>query len=174
MDAKVKVVVMLRNPKDTLVSFYHFYKVNRAFGPFTGTWDDFFEIVKKKQLIYGDWFEHTLAWWKLRNEPNVLILKYEDMKMDPVGNIKELARFMDRELTGRELDTIVQATSFDAMKKNTSVNYTKSEFMTKGSTFMRKGSIGDWKNHFTVAQNAYFDTWYDAEMKGSGLDFTFE
>jgi hypothetical protein len=174
MENKAKVVVMFRNPKDTLVSFYHFYKALRALGPYTGTWNEFFEIIKNKQLIYGDWFEYTLAWWKLRNEPNVLILKYEEMKLNPVCNIKKLANFMDRELTQTQLDAIVQATSFNAMKDNSSVNYTDNAFMTKGTTFMRKGVIGDWKNHFTVAQNTYFDAWYEEEMKGSGLDFIFE
>ena len=40
--------------------------------------------------------------------------------------------------------------------------------------FMRKGVVGDWKNHFTEEQSAMFDALYSEKMKGSGLDFDFE
>lgn len=172
---KVKVVMMMRNPKDTLVSFYHFYKVNKAFGCYQGSWDDFFELIRHKQLIYGDWFDYTLGWWAMRHHPNVLILKYEDMKVDPAGNIAKLGQFMGKNLSPEEVSKIVEATSFDSMKANPSVSYQgRDDFLTKGTTFMRKGSIGDWKNYFTASQNAYFDALYEEKMAGTGLDFIFD
>ena len=38
---------------------------------------------------------------------------------------------------------------------------------------MRKGVVGDWRNHLTPEQNAEFDAIYAEEMKSSGLDFDF-
>ena len=172
LDNRVKAVVVMRNPKDVLVSFYHFYKSYHMFGPFPGTWNEFFELAKNKQLIYGDWFDHILAWWAFRSRPNVFFLKYEDLKMHPRENVAKLAQFMNRDLTEDELTKIVEATSFNTMKKNPSVNYLKTE--DKRNNFIRKGAIGGWKNYFTVAQNEYFDDRYEIKMKGSGLEFTFE
>lgn len=31
-------------------------------------------------VYYGPWFDHVLSWWKHKDDPDVLILKYEDMK----------------------------------------------------------------------------------------------
>ena len=32
------------------------------------------------KVYYNLWSDHVLGWWKHRNEPNVLFLKYEDLK----------------------------------------------------------------------------------------------
>ncbi len=36
------------------------------------------------------------------------------------------------------------------------------------------GTVGDWRNYFTVAQNEMFDREYNDKMKGTGLNFDFE
>ncbi|ELU02635.1 hypothetical protein CAPTEDRAFT_199607 [Capitella teleta] len=170
----LKVVVTLRNPKDTLVSFYHFYKTNMAFGNFQGEWNDFFEIIRKGELIYGDWFDFTLGWWSLRNEANVLVLKYEEMKRNPALNVQKMADFCGKEISQEQLELIVDSTSFVKMQKNASVNYADEAFMKKGETFMRKGKTGGWKEYFNQEQNQYIDDLLQTRCQPLGLDFDFE
>lgn len=74
--------MVMRNPKDNLVSYYHFYKMAVFFGNFTGSWDDFFHLFKERRLLIGDIFEYNLAFWKLKEEHNVLVVFYEDMHKD--------------------------------------------------------------------------------------------
>ncbi len=54
----IKVIQVIRNPKDSLVSYYHFYRIMMTLGWFNGSWDQFFEMVKEKDLVWGDYFEH--------------------------------------------------------------------------------------------------------------------
>ena len=35
----------------------------RTLGCFPGTWDEFFTMFEKKQLLYGDYFDWVLPWW---------------------------------------------------------------------------------------------------------------
>ena len=97
VDDKARFIIVMRNPKDTLVSFYHFYRSSSPFGKFPGTWDEFFEIMKQKRLSFGDVIDHYQGWWEQRHLSNVLIVKYEDMKKDLCGAIRQVAKFCDQE-----------------------------------------------------------------------------
>ena len=95
-----KVIQTVRNPKDTLVSLYHFCRMNRYFGWFSGTWDQFFETVVDGEMISGDLFQTTANWYNYNKErENSLILVYEDMKKDLNGNLKKLSDFLGKNLS---------------------------------------------------------------------------
>ena len=38
---------------------------------------------------------------------------------------------------------------------------------------MRKGVVGNWKNHFTMEQSAHFDKIFTLRMGGSGICFDY-
>ena len=77
-----KCVVVMRNLKDVLVSYYHFYKCVDGFGHFTGTFSDYLELFKAKRLCQGDWFDFNLGWWKRNGDSKFHFAKYEEMKID--------------------------------------------------------------------------------------------
>ena len=106
-----------------------------------------------------------------------MFIKYEDMKENPKGAVEAVARFMGYDLIPAVVDTICELTSFDSMKTSSNTNYSWSKRQKKQSEgytdFMRKGVIGDWRNHFSEEQSARLDKQYAAKMTGTGLDFRF-
>ncbi|XP_003418887.1 sulfotransferase 1A1-like [Loxodonta africana] len=173
LDQKIKVIYVARNPKDVAVSYYHFYLMAKVH-PDPGTWDNFLEMFMDGEVSYGSWYQHVQEWWELSHTHPVLYLFYEDIKEDPKREIQKILEFLGRSLPEETVDHIVQRTSFKEMKKNPMTNYTTlpSEIMDHNvSAFMRKGTPGDWKNIFTVAQNERFDIQYAEKMAGSNLNF---
>ncbi|XP_038618986.1 sulfotransferase 1A1-like [Tachyglossus aculeatus] len=176
LDQKVKVIYVARNAKDVVVSYYHFYQMAKVH-PDPGTWETFLETFKAGQVCYGSWYRHVQEWWELRKQQPVLYLFYEDLKEDPKREIRKIMEFVERPLSEEILDRIVRETSFKNMKENPMANFSSlpSYIMDhEVSPFMRKGIAGDWKNHFTVAQNELFDADYAEKMAGSELHFRTE
>ncbi|XP_068258752.1 sulfotransferase 1B1-like isoform X3 [Nyctibius grandis] len=99
---------------------------------------------------------------------------WENRCKDLRREIAKVAQFLGQELPEAVLDAITRRTSFEAMRDNPTTNYSMvpSHLMDQGvSPFMRKGTTGDWKNHFTVAQSERFDQDYAQKMLGTDLRF---
>ena len=164
-ESQAKFIVVLRNPKDMLVSYYNFYRMNKLYN-FSGSWDDFFKMFKDKKLSHGDYFDVQLSWWKLRDDPRILILKYEDMQRSPEDMTRKVMNHLEISLSDDIVDEIAKKTSFAVMKDNPLLNYTGIPIMkTEISPFMRKGIVGDWRNYFSKEQSDYVDKLSDAHFK---------
>ncbi|KAJ1125218.1 hypothetical protein NDU88_003652 [Pleurodeles waltl] len=171
-----KIIYVARNAKDVAVSYYFFYKM-ALMHPDPGSWDEFLEKYMTGEVAYGSWYEHVKGWWEKRKDHRILYLFYEDMKEDPKREIWKIMQFMEKELGEEILEKINHHTTFKEMKDNVMTNYKtipKCRMDHTMSTFMRKGITGDWKNHFTVAQNERFDEDYERNMAGSFLHFRVE
>jgi len=172
---KVKIIVIIRNPKDTLVSLYHFYRIHRGLGNFQGSWNDFFELYKTKHLIYGDYFEWYASWLEYKEKSNIKLLKYEDMHHRMSDVIDDLLQFLGKSLSEDSIADIIKHLTFDSMSSNDMVNYRGSSFFVmKVSSFMRKGIIGDWKNYFSEEQPAVVDKSYKDTFNRLGVTIEFE
>ncbi|XP_040295480.1 sulfotransferase family cytosolic 1B member 1-like [Bufo bufo] len=170
-----KIIYVARNPKDVVVSFYHFDKMNQLH-PEPGTWEEYLEKFIQGNMGFGPWGAHVKEFWALRQERNILYVFYEDMLEDPKREIQKVIKFLGKDLSDDVLEKICLQTSFKAMKENPTTNYTAipSTIMDQTvSPFMRKGICGDWKNHFTVSQSERFDEYYQKEMSGTDLSFRF-
>jgi len=151
----VKYVVVLRNPEEALVSFWPFLAKHS---------DDWFDLwaVPREALCRPDFpsfyadvidangmqgaiFGFLAAWWPLRNEPNVMLIHFADMKKDHEGSVRRIAEFIGETPTDAQWADILDYTSFPWMKQNED----KFEAFTAGKVpilkpgaMIRKGAVG--------------------------------
>ena len=169
--SRAKYIYVARNPKDNAISFY-FHSCSKL--GYDGTWDQFFNLYVQGKVGYGSFFDHVLDWWKAsQNSDNILFLKYEDLKRDLRQAVQTVADFLELELDRDLREAIVAQSSFESMAANPKANLDWVPQRPQFPKHMRKGVIGDWRNHFSPEQNEIFDLTYSNCMQDSGLHFDF-
>ncbi|XP_052766499.1 sulfotransferase 1B1-like [Mya arenaria] len=172
---KNKVVVVLRNPKDVAVSFYYHMKGMNNYD-YDGKFEYFLEWFLEGKLPYGCFFESVKEYELLANEQKDQFhtLFYEDLKTNGLQEVKRLAQF----LRTNDADDFCQAV-YDACDiKNLKAKVAQPKegrpnIWKPGGSIYRKGIIGDWKSHLTVAQNELFDRVIADKMKDSKIQFRY-
>ncbi|XP_053575686.1 sulfotransferase 6B1-like [Bombina bombina] len=170
---KSKAIYIIRNPKDTAVSLFHYYKDNPNL-PTIETWQMYFEMFLQGQVVCGPWFDHILGWEEHRNEMPTLFLYYEAMKKDLPKSIRKISTFLGINVNDDEINEICNKTSFSEMKtnvekENTDPKHTVCSLTSNKKLIFRKGTVGDWKFYFTPKQNRLFDELYNSKMNSSYL-----
>ncbi|XP_053460722.1 sulfotransferase 2A1-like isoform X2 [Nycticebus coucang] len=156
--SKAKVIYLIRNPKDVIVSGYFFWNsVNLSKKP--KSVEQYLEWFVEGTVPYGSWFDHVHGWVSLRERENFLMLSYEELKRDTEGTVEKICQFLGKKVEPEELSLILKNSSFQAMRENKMSNLStlKPKYLVHQNPLMRKGVTGDWKNHFTVAQAEAFD-----------------
>jgi len=180
LDKKIKIVYLLRNPKDTVVSLYnHMNSHSEASGlNYPGTFESFFDLFMTIGPYYNQMFDYILEFQEgIAANPHIFTNSYEAMKKDPVGGVKKLNEYLGTGCDDALCADIAKACDFDALKakKNASMPPPLKAIFKEGApTFYRKGAIGDWKNWFTVAQSERYDQEYARRMVGFNTQFSYE
>ena len=142
---------------------------SEPFATLEASWDDFFEMFKRKELNTADWFDHVTSW------ANFLFVKFEDFIGDPRKVIKEVALFCGKNLSSAETERLAEHTSWERMRENPTTNMKcYPVYQQEISPFFRKGVVGDWKNYFSAEQSRHVDSLYKSRCLSMNLTFQFE
>ncbi|XP_008063872.1 bile salt sulfotransferase-like isoform X2 [Carlito syrichta] len=163
--SNAKVIYLIRNPRDVLVSGYFFWSMTK-FLKRSESLEQYFEWFIQGNVVYGSWFDHIHGWMPMRERNTFLILSYEELKQDIRGTVEKICQFLGKKLEPEELSLVVKNSSFQAMKENNMSNYSllNDVFLSQDVLITRKGMSGDWKNHLTVAQAEAFDKLFQEKM----------
>ena len=82
IENKTKIIYIYRNPKDVMVSYYHFARMLK-YSNYRGTLVKFIRSFKRGAVPYAPYFPHIDGYLKLEKEipENVLVITYEDIKV---------------------------------------------------------------------------------------------
>ncbi|CAF3957607.1 unnamed protein product [Rotaria sp. Silwood2] len=89
-NSQAKYICVIRNPKDVCVSYYAFY--NTWGGVHRLNFNEFFERFIQGRLPFHDYFECLQLTWERRNDANVLLVSYEEMKSDIQTVIQKVSK----------------------------------------------------------------------------------
>ena len=71
----------------------------------------------QKVTEYASYFHHLTSWWPHRNDPNVLLVFYEDLKECYESTVRSIAEFMGITDEGR-IQVALERGTFEFMKQN--------------------------------------------------------
>ncbi|XP_067680766.1 sulfotransferase 1A1-like [Haliotis asinina] len=182
VEKKIKTIFIMRNPKDVSVSFYnHLNGVKMSFR-FDGTYSEFLDLFLEGKVPCGSYVHYVKDWLQVKqNHPDLpmLTLFYENLKKDPVKNIRMVADFIGVSVTDELCEQIAEACSFKKMR--TADKELKEHILTAPENWKeghkgiyRKGEVGDWKNWMTVAQNERFEDIIVGTFEDTGIVFTYD
>ncbi|KAF3683691.1 putative sulfotransferase 17-like [Capsicum annuum] len=168
MSSGCKIVYVFRDTKDVLVSNWHYMRKIRPKQLPSFPIEDAFDLFCIGVSHYGSFWDNVLGYWKASLEipDKVLFLTYEDMKTDPVVCLTKLAKFLDKPFCVEEereqvVQKIVRLCSFENLSSlevnQTGVQHFSPQFSVENRHFLRKGQVGDWKNHLTLEMAEHLD-----------------
>lgn len=179
--SQAKYLYVCRNPKDACVSYFYHTRGFAGYDFEDGKFEDYFDIYIEGENDFGDYFDNVLSWYAHRDDPNVLFINYEDIKLDPRKYVLKIAKFINNDCYNmlRDNDNILQDvlkySDIKAMREYGAENiknffakplkdnsiplglkayHEMAQRYPKKIGFIRKGIVGDWKHHFTPEMNA--------------------
>lgn len=169
-----KYIAVTRDPKDCAASAFYFFK-SLIFGPTAPPPSVWLEHMASEGATFGRWDVFTASWYALRHRSNVLFLRFESIRQNPVETVREIAAFLDIPLSDEAVAKVVHKTSFSAMK---AINHrflpaAQSMWTSRNGTIIRKGQSGDGVSLFDHEDLKRFDLDMEQGLKRLGSDFPY-
>ena len=113
------------------------------------------------------YFGFQKSYWDERKLPNLLMVHYNDLKVDLEGEMRRVAQFLNIHVEDALWPCLVEAASFQAMKDQGDklMPQATSIFNDGTDRFFHKGQVGRWRDIFQVDDLAL----YEAKLESNTL-----
>ncbi|MFI4919707.1 MAG: sulfotransferase domain-containing protein [Legionellales bacterium] len=143
-------IYFVRNPLDVAISLAnHFsFSINEAIEMLGNKTYSLTHFPLRQTLL--SWSMHVNSWVNAESI-NLLVLRYEDMHLDPLITFTKAAQFLQLDTTPEMINQAISLAQFDKLQQYEATI----GFMDKPPKlkhFFRKGTVGDWQNTLTESQ----------------------
>lgn len=145
-------VYILRNPLDVALSLAHHYgeptdwAIELMSRPGAGTK----LTARHVPEVYDTWSNHVLSWTAKEN-PKLLVLRFEDLLATPATTFGTLARFLGLKPDEEKLERAIRHSSFDILKSQ-EIESGFRERPQNAKSFFREGRAEQWRDALSPDQ----------------------
>lgn len=139
-----RIIYLVRDPRDVMVSYYHFAKnLNMFNGDISG-------FIHSKEFGIELWCHHIESWFSdIIASQYINFIRYEDLKVDAGSILSHIYTLLGYELPESVLDHAVKNSTFDIMKKDEEYYSRLNLTLNPEFKFVRKGKAGSYKEELT-------------------------
>ena len=149
-------IYIVRDPRDIIVSLKNFSgkEINKTIDEFLFS-NSLMITTNGAQELLSTWELNVQSWLNYNSVPR-LIIKYEDLKLNPKEIILNIKKFLNKIhrlniiLSDQDIDKIIENTNFNNLKKLEEKN--GFDEATIHSKFFRSGTSNQWKDVLTNTQ----------------------
>ena len=177
------IVYVVRDPRDVAVSNYHH---NQKAGniPTDCKIEDFIPmfLAGRFDKKCGTWGDHVTSWLATReNDPSFLLVRYEDLKVDPFTELARVSRFLGQcgfPVAGESVHDLQQAVELSSASRMRALeaiqgrDWTRSHYSRAKKPYLavREALSGGWKSALPSHCVAQIEDHYGALMRKLGYE----
>ena len=167
-----KTITVVRDPKDVVVSQYHFWS-GWFFEAGSVTTSEIVDVMFVPRTGPFNYWNHLLDWWSQRDSENLLVLCYEQMKEDFPATLERIARFIGCQLDDELRDIVLRQSTIEFMRdhNNQFDDHLFSDARNQPcglppgeTTKVRRGAVGDHNAEMTAEAAEKIDQAWQREI----------
>lgn len=159
-----RVVYMLRDPRDVMVSYYHYHR--RHVGALDVTLSEF---VRQPAYFPCTWDVHVRGWLDgPADSGRIHVVRYEELRVRTAEVLTGLLRFTGARFTPADVARAVERSSFSRMQEIEKRFPPRVKIHDAQERFVRRGKIGGWKDELSDADLGVIEERYGAVMRWLG------
>lgn len=112
----------------------------------------------RQTFMASDFFHIERSYWAERDRANLLLVHFNDLKGDLAGEMRRIADFLSIEIADGVWPSLVEAATFDSMKRQGASVLAGMErgFKDGHQTFLHSGTNDRWRGYLTDADLALY------------------
>ncbi|KAB7738511.1 sulfotransferase domain-containing protein [Parvibaculum sedimenti] len=152
MEVTAGAIYIVRNPLDVVLSMApHFgLSIDEAIEALANEAASTALMANHVPEIHSSWSTHVRSWTQHPN-PQLLVLRYEDMLDKPRRSFKQVVEFLGVKPTSERLERAIRFSSFKMLKAQEQREGFK-ERSSKAAAFFREGRKDQWREKLTPEQ----------------------
>ena len=177
---RAKIVLLVRDPRDTAVSQYFQWKHRirprkKVINAYPLGDMEVYDFISGEAAGIPKIIGFMNAWaHDMDRFPQIMILKYEDLRADGPNQLRKLLNFLGQSPTDADIEDAVSYASIDNMRRLERENSGKlmansrlkpGDANDPSSFKVRRGKVGGWRDYLTAEQVENIDHMVETDLK---------